>query len=335
MQCTSLSGIIYRSQGKNQGGESMKKAVCIVSLVLLILSCFTACTGQGYPVAVGECRISEGVYAYYVSVSENSDETLGLCKDFAAVKKLMYDEGISLSANYKRLVAEETDSKWSLFSAHYENIGVSKQDITEVFTAEYSKRELLDYYYGEKGKNPVSDKKLKEEFDSTYVGFKAIEASFMKLSDMGESVELSETEKKKLRNSFTSMADRINSGAMTIDDANVSYNESIGLIVTQSLETALTKEGDVLYGDNFFSEIKKLDKGEAGVIESGSSIYLLQRQTVTDDEDGYFIMYKAEILEKLKMPAIEKKLVSAAEEMQVKVNKRLSGDIAEMVTSIK
>ena len=142
----------------------MKKAVCIVSLVLLMLSCFTACTGQGYPVAVGECRIPQGIYAYYISVSESEDGALSLCKDFAAVKKLMYDEGISLSANYKRLVAEETDSKWSLFSAHYENIGVSKQDITEVLTAEYSKRELLDYYYGEKGKNPVSDKKLKEEF---------------------------------------------------------------------------------------------------------------------------------------------------------------------------
>ncbi len=309
----------------------MKKAVCILTITLLMLSCLTACTGKAYPIAVGESRISEGVYAYYLSVSENEDEALEHCKDFAAAEKLMNDEGISLSANYKRLVAEETDSKWSLFSAYYENIGVSKQDITEVFTAEYSKNELLDYYYGEKGKSKVSDKKLKKEFDSTYVGFKAIEASYMKLSDMGESVELSEAEKKRLRNSFSSMAQRINSGAITIDDANESYNESIGLIVTQSLETALTKEGDILYGDNFFSEAKSLGKGKAGVIESGSSIYLLQRQTITNDEDGYFIMYKAEILEKLKMSAIEKKLTAATTEMQVKVNKRLTSDIADKV----
>lgn len=307
----------------------MKKATSVILTVLSILLCFTACSDEGYPLAVGESKISSGVYAYYLSVSQNEEDALELCKEFAAAEKLMNDEAVSLSANYKRLVAEETDSKWSLFSAYYESIGVSKQDITAVISSEYNKKELLDYYYGENGKKPVSDKKLRAEFDSSYVGFKAIEASYIKLSDMGESVELSSNEKKKLKKSFTAMAKSINSGAITVDDANESYNESIGLIVTQSLETALTKEGDVLYGDNFFGEVQKLEKGEAAVIESGSSIYLLQRQTITDDEDGYFFMYKAEILEKLKMSAVEKKLDAAAEEMQVKVNKRLLEDIGE------
>ncbi len=333
LQSTLLSGIIYKSQGKTQGGECMKKALSLLVTAVIILSCFTSCTGGGHPVSVGECRISEGVYAYYMSVSENEEEVLSHCKEYAAIEKLMNDEGVSLSANYKRLVAEETDSKWSLFSAYYENIGVTKQDITEALTALYGKKELLSYYYGENGKKSVTDEKLKKEFDETYVGFKAIEASYMKLSDMGESVALSDTEKKNLKSNFSSMAKKINGGTMTIDDANVSHNKSIGLIVTQNLETALTKEGDVLYGDNFFGEVKKLKKGEAAAVESGSSIYLLQRQTITNDEDGYFIMYKAEILEKLKMSAIEKKLTAVAEEMQVKINRRLSGDIAERVAS--
>ena len=311
----------------------MKRVTGLILAVIFILSCFTACTGEGYPVAVGDRRISEGVYAYCLSVGGDKDEALKLCKVFAATQKLMQDEGISLSANYKRLVADEADSKWSLFCAYYENIGVTKQDITEVLTAEYGKKELLDYYYGEKGKKPVKEAELREQFDEAYVGFKAIEASYVKLSDMGESVALSDTEKKKLKNQFASMADKINSGTMTIDDANEAYNESIGLIVTQSLDTALTSQGDVLYGDNFFSDIKKLKKGEAAVIESGSSIYLLQRQTITDEEDGFLFMYKAEILEKLKMPAIDKKLTATAENMEIKVNKRLSQDIADKVAS--
>ena len=127
------------------------------------------------------------------------------------------------------------------------------------------------------------------------------------------------------------MAKSINNGSMTIDDANESYNESIGLIVTQTLDTVLTKQGDVIYKDEFFSQVQKLSEGEAAVIESGNSIYLLQRQTITNEEDGFVFLYKAEILEKLKMPAIEKKLASAVEDMQIKVNKRLLQDTAEKV----
>ena len=309
----------------------MKRIVCLALIAVIIVGCFTACSSQGYPVAVDELKFSQGEYAYCLSICEDKDEAVALCKTYAATKKLMNNEGISLSANYKRVVAEETDSMWSLFSAYYENIGVTKQDITSVLTYEYGKKELLDFYYGENGKNKVSNKKITQEFDNTYVGFKAIEASYMKLSDMGDSVELSAEEKKKLKSKFSSMAKRINSGEITIDEANEIYNESIGLIVTQSLDTALTKQGDVLYADTFFSQVQKLSKSEAAVIESDNSVYLLQRQEITNDEDGYVFMHKAEILEKLKMSAVEKKISATAEDMQVKVNKHLAEDTAKAV----
>jgi hypothetical protein len=121
-----------------------------------------------------------------------------------------------------------------MFSAYYESIGVTKQDITTALTGQYNKKELLDYYYGEKGKEAVSTEKIKSRLDKTYVGFKAIEASYMKLSGMGESVSLSDAEKKKLKSRFEAMAESINKGTMTINDANESYNESIGIIESSS-----------------------------------------------------------------------------------------------------
>ena len=271
-----------------------------------------------------------GVYAYYLTESKNADEALSLCRTYEATRVLMKKEGITLSANYKRIVAEETDNRWSLFSAYYESIGVTKQDITQALTGEYNKKELLDYYYGENGKDPVSTDKIKSELDKTYVGFKAIEASYLKLSDMGESVSLSDSEKKSLKNRFESMAKSINSGAMTINEANESYNQSIGIIVTHNIETALMKKDDVLYGDNFFSDVSKLNKGQAGVIESGSSIYLVERQTITSDDDGFVFIYRAEILEKLKMSAVEKKIDEIAGNIEVKINRRLCKQVEEL-----
>lgn len=307
----------------------MKKAVVLVALTLIMLLCFSACTGQGYPVSVDGNRIPAGVYAYYLSETKDADKTAELCRLSCAAEMLMKDEGITLSANYKRVIADETDSKWSMFSSYYESIGVSKQDITQALTALYNKKELLDYYYGENGKTPVSDEKIKSQLDKTYVSFKAIEASYLKVSDMGESVSLSDAEKKKLRSSFESMAKSINSSLMTINDANKIYNESIGIIVTQNPETALMKQGDVLYGDSFFKEVSKLKKGEAAVIESGSRVFLLQRQVITNDDDGFVFIYRSEMLESLKMKDLNKKLSELADTLEVKINKRLCKEIAE------
>ena len=315
---------------KLKAGEVMKKAISIIFIIVLTVSTLSGCTGAGYPLSVEGSRISQGVYTYFLSESKDKDKALEAVKSYIAAENLMKSEGVILSANYKRVVAEETDKKWSLFSAYYESIGVTKQDITAALTYEYNKKELLDYYYGDKGKKSVSDSRLREEFDKTYVGFKAIEASYMKISDMGESVSISDTEKSVLRKQFNSMAQSINAGTMTVDRANEKYNESIGLIVTQTLDTVLVKEGNVLYDDDFFSKISKLDKGEAAVIESGSSVFLLQRQNIADD-DEYFYQYKNEMLEKLKYDDIEKKLLKLSAEYTVKTNNSIIKDIDSII----
>lgn len=307
----------------------MKRTISLVILLAIITSCLSGCTGQGYPLAVDGVRISQGVYTYYLSQSENSDEATDICIKNVAAENLMKKEGITLSANYKRMVAEETAEKWSMFLSYYEKIGVTKQDITTALTLEYNRKELLDYYYGDKGKKPVSEKRLLEEFDKIYVGFRAVEASYSRLSDMGESVSLSDKEKDNLKKQFLSMAQSVNTKSMSIDEANEKYNESIGLIVTQTLETVLVKQGDVFYDDGFFKEVSKLKKGECGVIESGNSIYLLIRDEIADSDGEHFYLYKSEILEKLKMSAVEKKIEEEAAEYTVKTNKRLINDITD------
>ena len=174
----------------------MKKYVVLLILSVAVLLSFSACASEGYPLAVDGERISAGVYTYYLAQTESADAAAEKCREYVATKRLMAEEGITLSANYKRTVADEADSKWSIFSDYYKSIGVSKQDITQALTAEYNKKELLDYYYGENGKKPVSTEKIKSELDKTYVGFKAIEASYLKLTDMGDSVSLSGAEKE-------------------------------------------------------------------------------------------------------------------------------------------
>lgn len=294
----------------------LKKLFSAVLIIICVLS-LTSCTGgRGYVKLFGE-KIPEGVYNYFLAeAGGEGDEAVAAAeysvKKYIAAERLMKKEGITLSTNYKRMVAEETEKLWSMFSAYYEEIGVTKQDIAEIKSREMMKKELLHFYYGAGGRGEVSEEKLRSEFAKKYVGFKAVEGSFIKVNDIGESVEMAEEEKKALRKKFEAMAEKVGSGT-DIDTVNESYNESLGLIVTQSLSLNVIKENDPLYSEKFFSEVSALSYGEAAVIESGSSIYMLQRVRV-DSDDETFSLYAAEVLEDMKMASVEKKIKKLTDE---------------------
>lgn len=294
----------------------LKKLLSVAIIIMCVLSLSSCGKSKGYIKLFGE-EIPEGVYNYYYAEAEKSGDGAEEAaeykiKAYVATARLMEKEGLTLSTNYKRMAAEETEKLWSMFSAYYEEALVSKQDIAEIQSREMMKKELLHFYYGEGGKNEVSEEKLRSEFAKKYVGFKAVEGSFIKQSDIGETAEMAEIEKKALRKSFEAMAKRVNSGT-DIDTVNESYNESLGLIVTQPLTLNVTKENDPLYGSEFFAQVSELAYGEAAVIENGSSIYMLERVPVEKDEET-FSLYADEVLEEMKMAGVEKKIKKLMEE---------------------
>lgn len=292
----------------------LRKSLCFIAVILCLLS-LAGCGADKPAVKIDGEGVPQGVYDYfYDEVSDSADnakqETEKLCRNYIATSRLMKQEGITLSTNHKRQIADETEKVWSIFSAYYESIGITKQDITAIKTWEYSKKELLNFYYGTGGRGEVSQEKLRERFAQTYVGFRAVEASFTKLSDMGESIEMADSEKKELRSTFKNMAEKVSAG-VDIDSVNESYNEGMGLIVTGTLNLTVIKESDPVYGEAFFAQVKELSYGKAAVIESGSNIYMLQRVRV-DNDDETFSLYAAEVLEDMKMASVEKKIEKLA-----------------------
>ncbi len=295
-----------------------KKALSFVMVIMCVL-CLSSCGKDKAALKIDGERVPLGVYNYFYAEalreSESPEETAEyLCKKYIAAARLMEKEGVTLSTNRKRQAAEETEKLWSLFSEYYEKNGMTKQDVSKIKTYEMNKKQLLHFYYGAGGKNEVVREKLREEFSKTYVGFKAVEASFLKLNDVGESVEMAESEKKALRTAFRALRKKANDGA-DIDQINESYNAGLGLIVTQPLSINVIKENDPVYGEDFFSQVAELSYGEAAVIESGSSIYMLVRVRV-DNDDETFSLYANEVLEDMKAASVEKKIEKLAGELE-------------------
>lgn len=303
----------------------MKKLIAVLAAVLILFS-FVSCGKNEHPFTFKEHVVTEGLYNYYKSVaatekSEKPEETAReYCCEYLAAIVLMEKEKITPGSEYKRLAADNTENIWSLFSEYYNSIGVTKQDITRAQTHESRKLQLLDHFYGASGKEPVKEMDLKERFVDMYVGFKAIEGSLTRTNDKGETVSLSEKEIKETEKLFSSMAKQINDGTATIDELNTEYNDSLGIIVTSPLSVLLTKDKDPMYDDGFFSDVSSISHGRAGVIKSGDSIYVIERQTIATDDEDAFMNYRSEVLKDMRMGKIEKKLKNLIEKMDIQEN---------------
>lgn len=304
----------------------MKKILSLLSALLIFTLTFVSCgKDSDVRMTVDGIQVKEGVYAYYLDKAKQQTEgeeksaeiALKSCKEFAATQILLKEKSLSVRAYFKRKTAEDTENIWSMFGEYYKTLGISKQDINAITFHEYSKRELLHYYYGTDGPEPVSTMDLKEAFVDLYVGFKAIEGSLTKENNMGETVPLSEKETEAIEKKFNSMASQINNGTATIDELNESYNDSLGLIVTDTLPIILAKKDDGLYDENFFHEVMDIPHGFARTVKSGSSIYVVERAVIATSDEDAFTQYSSEVLESVKMGSIDKMIEKRAAKCKV------------------
>ena len=316
----------------------MKKLLCISFSLMLMLSFLSACSSsKRYVLQIEDVGVSSGVYTYYLNHvlaypnlygvdTENKDEVIEqvneLAQLYAAAK--IKDETKSLSTNYKKSAAEDTENIWSLFSSYYNSIGVAKSDITEITLYDYRIKQYINTLYGENGKEPTDEWELKEAFVDIYVGFKLIEAPLTRANDMGETVSLTQSEISSLKKTFQSMADTLNKGEKSIDELNEEYNASLGIIVTSALPVTLMKENDPLYPESFFSDVMSISHGKAAVIEGESSVYLVLRETIATEQEDAFVLYRDEILQQMHKDTIVKKLTKFKNKCNISFDEKMA-----------
>ena len=326
----------------------MKRKISLLILSALFISLFTSCA-KGLVIAadVSGAEVTKGIYTYFydyaagnTAFSESYDEDVKneaqrLVKQYVAVNSLADKLDVSLSYQLKSDCALETENTWDFFSQHYEKIGVTKQDMHKIKENEGLKTALLDYFYGQDSEEePVSEKKLRKEFEKSYIGVKIIAASLSVTDSLGNTEALEETEVSRIRNKFTSMKNSLNYGS-DIERVYTDYNTGEDLIGTQYLETYIFTASSAQYGKDFFKTISALAYNKAEVIEYEDSIYLVYRVDITPDEYGYFITYESSILSSLKMDDLEEKINAEAETYEIKEHASVVNGIIKSVLSVR
>lgn len=325
----------------------MKRLTAFV-LALLMLSGLAGCgKNADYTVNVSGARVPDGVYAYYLDkvmsypgqygVKDEAPENLNaaallLCKKYTALQSLMAENSITLAHYLKSKAAQDTEKTWSLFGAYYEKIGVSKQDISKIMTYEAGREQLVEYYFGEGGKKPVSEDDLKQRFVELYVGFRGFECRLTKENAKGETIPMTEKEKQQTEKELRSLADKVDSGT-DINSVYSGYCKKHGLVATGELEVMLAKENDPMYDDDFFKKVSTISHGRAAIVKTGSSIYVVQREKIASSNDDVFTLYRTDVLNRMKMPEIEKTLAALAGKYTVTTDEKKLQKLYEAVSA--
>lgn len=323
-----------------------KRMICTV--LVLVLFALSACSKDTDALLTADGKeIGAGVYAYYLDKVLSDPDGYGvdagdrqaalqktneLCTRMIACENLMAKNDLTLSTQLKSEVADETEKIWSLFGSYYASVGVTKPDITLINTDSARKQQLLQYYYGKGGKDEVSDDALKEKFVDLYIGFKGFEGSFTKTNIKGETVAMTEKEKEELIAQFRKMAQEVD-GGRAIDEVYSDYCAQNGLVATGALEIILMKDGDPMYSDDFFDKVSTITHGRAAPVTSGSSIYVVQRMTIATSDEDEFEKYRSQVLEEMKMPAVEKKISADAQKLDFQVDEKHAEKIFKTVSA--
>ena len=140
--------------------------------------------------------------------------------------------------------------------------------------------------YGEGGENEVPESELRQHIEDDYYDYEYFSAPLTKTDDDNKSVDLTDEEKADLKETLEKYKTKIESGAMTVNDAATDY--ALKVQQDSTYQTGIKDENGMQSSympDAFISAIKEMNEGDVEVVESTKYMIVLHRLPIKDDED--------------------------------------------------
>lgn len=291
-------------------------AVCCFVSVFVFSSC--SLIAKPNALTIDGTEISDDVFTYFLdcaTVESGADADYEVLKTRAVALALTYYKtnslahsfDLSLSTAQKAAVSEKVNAYWGIYGEYYTNIGITKQTLTKVFSADAYRDALLLYYYGEGGVEEIPVSRLFANFRTNYIVFQAITGYFSETDDSGVNVRLSQTEIETLVLKFQNMSAMVNAGEQTMEQAADYLSESG---YQSSVQTVVLHKDDTSYPDGFFDKVHELETRYAAVIGSNDYIFLVLRGDA-DASGSYFLDKKTDIIKDIVGTDIDTTIESA------------------------
>lgn len=221
------------------------------------------------------------------------DKAITLASTYFKINSYAHSEGIALTTAEKASVSEKVSAYWGIYGQYYQKIGVTRETLTKVFTADAYKRALLLHIYGEGGERELQVARLYAQFRTEYVVFQAINGYFTTTDATGVTSRLSDNDVEAIVLKFQNMANLINAGEKTMEEASDFLAESGYQTSVQTV--ILNKNDNISYPAGFFEKVKNIEARRATVIGTQDNIFLVLRGDADVNSD-YFNEKKADMI---------------------------------------
>lgn len=315
----------------------------ILSLIL-VLCClistiaFSGCTltDKGVAMEINGVEISDDVFTYFLDLAvvdlgvdiplkSLKEKATTYAETYFKTNSLAHSQNIRLSTAEKAAVSERVNAYWGIYGEYYTKIGVTKETLTKVFTADSFREALLVHYYGTGGEEEIPLPRLYAQFKTNYIVFQAITGYFTQTNINGQTVKINETEKEALVLKFQNMAAMVNAGEQNMEQAADFLAESG---YQGSVQTVVLHKDDTSYPYGFFEKVKNTESRRATVIGTEEYIFLVLRGDA-DTNSTYFNEKRTEMIEIIVGNKIDEKI-----EKSIVVETKIDNSIANSYFSL-
>lgn len=302
----------------------MKRIISILLTALVLLS-VTACTkGETAALVISGTEIDNEIFSYYLDKVINRPSDYGLaenpekkllreaaideCKKYIAINTNFRDKGLSLSAADKVEVAQNVNNFWLRFENHYNEIGVSKQTLTKIMTADAYEDAIFTATYDKGTDDAAAEKELKDYFYANYVSFRTVCAYFT-TPDGGM---MSQADRIALVESFR----KFESTTAVDYEALSSAVSTAGYILSDSI--ILKKDSDG-YPEGFFDKVYAQPNGTVQILEYDECVFAVMKEDLEAKGDSVYVNYRTSCISDLYTDASEDEIEKIMETLTVEV----------------
>ena len=298
----------------------MKKILAALLAVVMIIS-FCACTKEKETaLVISGTEIDTEIFTYYfhkvverpadygVDIKAKDkvfkDAAIQECKEYLAVNTRFANEGLKLTAAEKVEISHTVNDLWLRFENHYNSIGISKQTLTKIHTAEAYRDKLFTDKYDLGIDNLGAESIIQNYFYSNYISFRNICVYFTK----ADGTVMSQLERNQLLETMNSMKE--------ITDIQKFSDAATAAGFSASDSVILNRNGGG-YPDGFFDRISGQADNTVQIIEYDDCVFAVIKENLRDKGESVYASYRSTCISNIYSSEYQQEIIDYTDDMEV------------------
>ena len=214
--------------------------------------------------------------------SELKDAAIDECKRYLVSNTNFLNGGLSLSASEKVDISQTVNDYWLRFKNHYDKIGVSKQTLTKIFTAQAYEDALFTAEFDKGLSDTQAEEIIKNYFYENYISFRTVCAYYTTANGS----EMTQLEKNQLLDSIRALA----ANAGTDIDKFAETALASGYTLSSSV---LLKKGAEGYPEGFYEKVSAQNDNTIQVLTYDECVFIVWKENLKEKGEGVYVNYRS------------------------------------------